>query len=247
MLNRVVIKLSGEAIGGEAGYNDAVISSIIGQITRAVRAGTQVALVVGGGNYWRGRQASPETDRVKADQIGMLATIMNAIYLADAFRRAGQGAKVLTPMPVGNITTLYEKDAALEMLAAGTVLINAGGTGHPFFSTDTIAALRAAELNADCVLYAKNTDGTYDADPKKNPTARKFRTLSYETAVSRNLNVADITALQLTREAGIPSYVFELGAPESITRACAYPDTQNLNGTYISQSSKEEYYGHESV
>jgi len=247
MLKRVVIKLSGEAIGetggGEkSGYNDAVIASIIGQIIRVVAAGTQVSLVVGGGNYWRGRQACPEMDRVRADQIGMLATVMNAIYLADSFRRAGQNAKVLTPITVGNLTTLYEKDAALEMLAAGTVLINAAGTGHPFFSTDTIAALRAAELDANCVLYAKNTDGTYNDDPRTNPAARKFRTLSYRTAIAQNLNVADMTALQISSDANIPSYVFELNAPESITLACAHPNTKSLNGTYISQNSKDEFW-----
>lgn len=247
MLKRVVIKLSGEAIGGAERYDDAVVNSIVNQISLAVRAGTQVSLVIGGGNYWRGRQACPEMDRVKADQMGMLATVMNAIYLADAFRRANQPAKVLTPIPIGNLTTLYEKDAAQQMLAAGVVLINAAGTGHPFFSTDTIASLRAAELEADCVLYAKNADGVYEADPKDNPDARKFRTISYRTAISQNLNVADMTALQISREANIPSYVFGLNAAESITLACAYPNTENLNGTYINSDSKEELYGHENV
>jgi uridylate kinase len=175
--------------------------------------------------------------------MGMLATIMNAIYVADAFRRAGQNAKVLTPFPVGNITTLYEKDTALEMLSSGVVIINAGGLGHPLFSTDTITALRAAELEADCVLYAKNTDGVYDANPKENAAAKKFRTLSYHTAISENLNIADMTALQISQEANIPSYVFELEAADSIMLACSYPSTKNLNGTYISVQSKEDYYG----
>ena len=242
MLKRVVIKLSGEAIGGDAGYNDDVIGSIVGQISRVVQAGTQVSLVVGGGNYWRGRQACPEMDRVKADQMGMLATVMNAIYLADTFRRAGQCSKVLTPIQIGNLTTVYEKDTALEMLNAGVVLINAAGTGHPYFSTDTIAALRAAEIEVDCVLYAKNTDGTYDADPRKFPAARKFRTLSYRTAISQNLNVADMTALQISSDANISSYVFELNAPESITHACAYPTTQGLNGTYISVNATDDFW-----
>jgi uridylate kinase len=242
MLKRTVIKLSGEAIGNESGYDNAVIDSIVKQIIQVVQAGTQVALVIGGGNYWRGRQACPEMDRVKADQMGMLATVINAIYLADAFRREGQSAKVLTPFPVGNITMLYEKDAAIQMLSSGTVLINAGGLGHPLFSTDTITALRAAELEADCVLYAKNTDGVYTADPNKDANAKKFRTLSYHAAISQNLNIADMTALQISHEANIPSYVFELNAADSITLACSYPNTKNLNGTYISAISKSEFF-----
>jgi len=244
MLKRTVIKLSGEAIGCATGYNDDVVDSIVKQIIQVVQAGTQVALVIGGGNYWRGRQACAVMDRVKADQMGMLATVMNALYLADSFRRAGQKAKVVTPITIGNITTLYERDTALEWLAEGIVLINAGGLGHPLFSTDTITALRAAELEADCVLYAKNTDGVYDCDPNKNSDAKKFRTLSYHTAISENLNIADMTALQLSEEAGIPSYIFELNAADSITLACSYPKTGNLNGTYISVSAKEDLYGY---
>ncbi|MCL1884293.1 MAG: uridine monophosphate kinase [Defluviitaleaceae bacterium] len=244
MLKRTVIKLSGEAIGCESGYDNKIVDDIVNQIIQVVKAGTQVALVIGGGNYWRGRQACSVMDRVKADQMGMLATVMNAIYVADAFRRCGQKAKVVTPIVIGNITTLYERDTALEWLAEGTVLINAGGLGHPLFSTDTITALRAAELEADCVLYAKNTDGVYDDDPHKNPKAKKFRSLNYNTAISHHLNIADMTALQISEEAGIPSYVFELNAPESITLACSYPNTGKLNGTYISVSAEEIIYGH---
>lgn len=243
MLKRVVIKLSGEAIGSETGYDDTVVNEIVRQIILLARGGTQVALVVGGGNYWRGRQTT-EMCRVKADQMGMLATVMNALYLADAFRRAGQKAEVVTPIVIGNITTLYEKDSALEKLAEGTVLINAAGLGHPFFSTDTITALRAAELEADCILFAKNTDGVYDDDPRKNAAAKKFRTLNYDAAITRHLNVADMTALHLAQDAEIPSYVFSLNAENSITLACNFPETGNLNGTYISVDSKEDYYGH---
>ncbi|MCL1843171.1 MAG: uridine monophosphate kinase [Defluviitaleaceae bacterium] len=247
MLKRTIIKLSGEAIGCEtkaSSYNDAFVDDIVRQIIHVVQAGVQVALVIGGGNYWRGRQACPEMDRVKADQMGMLATVMNALYLADAFRRAGQKAKVVTPITIGNITELYDKDSALEKLSGGTVLINAAGLGHPMFSTDTITALRAAELEADCILYAKNTDGVYDADPRENPDARKYRSLSYHTAISQNLNVADMTALQLAQEAGIPSYVFALDAVNSITLACSYPKTYNLKGTYIHVSAQEDFYGY---
>ena len=245
MIKRTVIKLSGEAIGdsqAKSGYNDVVIDSIVGQIISVVDAGTQVSLVVGGGNLWRGHQARPDMDRVKADSMGMLATVMNAIYLAEAFKRQGAKAMVLTPMPIANMTWVYEKDMALELLANKTILINAAGTGHPYFSTDTITALRAAELEADCILYAKNIDGVYDSDPKKNPAARKYKSLSYRTAIKAGLNAADIAAMHLSNEAGIPSYVFGLNAPGSISLACAYPMTAQLNGTYMNVDIKEDYY-----
>ncbi|MCL2047591.1 MAG: UMP kinase [Defluviitaleaceae bacterium] len=243
MLKRTLIKLSGEAIGSESGYDNNIIDSIVKQIIGVVQAGTEVALVIGGGNFWRGRQV-PDMDRVKADQIGMLATVMNALYLADAFRRHGQKARVVTPIVVGNFTAVYDKDTAREWLSQGYVLINAAGLGHPFFSTDTIAALRAAELEADCLLYAKNTDGVYTADPRKNKDAQKFQSLSYRTAISQNLNVADMTALQLTKDAALPSYVFKLSAKDSIIKACNYPDTGDLRGTYININEKESFYGH---
>jgi uridylate kinase len=242
MLKRVVIKLSGEAIGNESGYNDPIIDSIVRQIILLVRARMQVALVVGGGNYWRGRDAAPEMDRVKSDQIGMLATVMNALYLQDAFKRQGHNAKVVTPITIGNITDVYEKDAALELLENGTVVINAAGLGHPMFSTDTVTALRAVELEADCIFFAKNTDGVYDDDPHKNPGAKKYRTLSYRTAIKKDLHIADMSALHLAMEAEIPSYVFSLNAPKSITLAGSYPETGNLNGTYIGVKSPENVY-----
>ena len=246
MLKRAVVKLSGEAIGAtdsEYGYNDVVVDSIVKQITSVVQAGTQVALVIGGGNLWRGLQARPDMDRVKADQIGMLATVMNAIYLEDAFKRHGQKARVVTPMVFGNITTLYDKDHALDYMENGIVLINAAGLGHPMFSTDTITALRAAELEVDAVLYAKNVDGVYDSDPRKNPNARKYKTLNYNTAIKNDLNAADLTAMIMAKEAGISSYVFGLDTPGSIVDACAYPDTKNIHGTYMSLDVEDEFYG----
>ena len=245
MIKRTVIKLSGEAIGctqSASGYNDTAIDSVVGQIITAMQAGTQVSLVVGGGNLWRGHQARPDMDRVKADNMGMLATVMNAIYLAEAFRRKGAKALVVTPMPFANMTRVYEKDMALEQLENHTILINAAGTGHPYFSTDTITALRAAELTADCVLYAKNIDGVYESDPKNNPAARKYKTLSYRTAIQNGLNVADIAAMHISNDAGIPSYVFGLNAHNSITLACAYPHTGSLNGTYIHVDTEPSYY-----
>lgn len=246
MLKRAVIKLSGEAIGAtdsEYGYNDIVVDSIIKQVVEVVEAGTQVALVIGGGNLWRGLQARPDMDRVKADQIGMLATVMNAIYLQDAFKRHGSQARVVTPMVFGNITTLYDKDHALDWMAKGQVLINAAGLGHPMFSTDTITALRAAELEVDAVLYAKNIDGVYDSDPRKNPGAKKYKSLNYSTAIKNDLKAADITAMLLAKDAGIASYVFGLDKPNSIIDACAYPETKNIHGTYMSATVEDEFYG----
>jgi len=247
MFKRTVIKLSGEAIGDARaanGYDDAVIDSIVSQVNAAVDAGTQVSLVVGGGNLWRGHQARPDMDRVKADSMGMLATVMNAVYLAEAFKRQGAKAQVMTPMPYANITRVYDKDTAMELLESKTVIINAAGTGHPYFSTDTITSLRAAELEASCILYAKNVDGVYDSDPRNNPQARKYKTLSYSTAIKAGLNAADIAAMHIANEAGIPSYIFALNAPGSITLACAYPALGQLNGTYMNVDIKEDYYGH---
>jgi len=245
MLKRTIIKLSGESIGSAdttSGYNDLVIDSIVLQIKDVMAAGTQVALVVGGGNLWRGRQARPDMDRVKADQMGMLATVMNAIYLAESFKRQDVKARVLTPVPFGNTTFIYDKDTALEWMENQTVLINAAGLGHPLFSTDTITALRAAELDANCVLYAKNVDGVYDKDPRKHPSARKYKNLTYKTAITNSLNAADMAALHLSNEAQIPSYVFSLDRPNSIKYACAYPLSGDLQGTYIHVDAKEDFY-----
>jgi len=245
MLKRTIIKLSGEAIGNPSslsGYNDEVIDSIVGQIAGVVTGGTQVSLVVGGGNLWRGHQARPDMDRVKADNIGMLATVMNAIYLAEAFKRQGAAAVVLTPVPFSNMTKIYEKDMAVNLMAKNVILINAAGLGHPYFSTDTITALRAAELEADCILFAKNIDGVYDSDPRQNPQAKKYRNLNYDTAIKNGLKAADLAAMHLANDASIPSYAFALSHPNSINLACAYPDTEQLNGTYITSNIQCEFY-----
>ena len=245
MAKRTVIKLSGEAIGDSksaSGYNDQVIDSIVGQITKAMQAGTDAALVIGGGNLWRGLHARPDMCRVQADYMGMLATVMNALYLAEAFRRQGAKAEVVTPVPFGNMTRVYDVGQALVLMADKTVLINAAGLGHPYFSTDTVTALRAAELGADIILYAKNIDGVYDSDPRKNPEARKFKTLSYRTAIQKGLKVADLAAMHLANDACIPSYVFGLNTPDSIIDACAYPNTNLLNGTYIDVDADSSYY-----
>jgi uridylate kinase len=146
-------------------------------------------------------------------------------------------------MVFGNITTLYDKDHALDWMERGIVLINAAGLGHPMFSTDTITALRAAELEVDAVLYAKNIDGVYECDPKTNTRARKYKHLNYSTAIRNDLKVADLTAMLLAKDAGISSYVFGLDKPNSIIDACAYPETKNIHGTYISADVEDEFYG----
>jgi len=244
MLKRVVIKLSGEAIGSstsETGYADDIIKDIVNQIKQVTQGGTQVALVIGGGNHWRGVQDHSGIDRVKSDQMGMLATIMNAIYLSEAFKREGQKSRVVTPMTFGNMSSVYDKDSALFWMNDGEVLINAAGLAHPMFSTDTVTALRAAELEADCILFAKNIDAVYDSDPKNNPKARKFKTLNYDTAITKRLQVADIAAMHLSNVERIPSYVFGLNKPQSIIQACAYPNT-TLNGTYIYVDVEDDFY-----
>lgn len=178
MYKRIVLKLSGEALAGDkegVSFDDAVVSALVKQIRQVMEMGTQVCLVVGGGNFWRGRSADSAMDRTKADQIGMLATVMNAIYLADAFRQQGTKAVIQTPVVFGTMTELFSKDSALAHLENGEVLIFAAGLGHPFFSTDTITALRGAELGVDGLFFAKNIDGVYDDDPAKNPNAKKIR------------------------------------------------------------------------
>ena len=250
MFKRVVIKLSGEALAGDktgncaGAYDDACIGIIATQIKKLVASGVQAALVVGGGNLWRGRQAPFGADRVTADQIGMLATVMNALYLRDTFSRMGVKSKVAAPIPIGNITEIYERDAAVCYMENKTVLINAAGLGHPLFSTDTVTALRAAELSANCVLYAKSIDGVYDMDPNKNPGARKYKRLSYKTAIAKGLEAADISALNLSNETGVPSFMFKLNEPDSLIKACSFPDTGSLRGTYIDIDIKEEFYGY---
>ena len=232
----------GNTLKKSALYDDSIVDSIVFQIKTVMEKGTQVALVVGGGNIWRGRDASSAMDRVKADQIGMLATVMNALYLQDSFRRQGVKAQVATPIPFGNMTALYERDTAVEWLQTQTVVINAAGLGHPLFSTDTIAALRAAELGADCILYAKNIDGVYHKNPRIHPDARKYRSLSYKTALSESLEAADMAALHLSVNAGIPSFMFKLDEPNSIIHACDYPETGSLQGTYIDKIIEEVFY-----
>lgn len=221
MYKRVLLKLSGEALAGNSDetFDNNIISGIVGQIKSVMENGTQVSLVIGGGNFWRGRSANSAMDRCKADQIGMLATVMNAIYFADFLRQNSINSVVMTPFAVGTMTEMFSKEKALQYLEKGVVIIFAGGIGHPFFSTDTVTALRASELEADAILYAKSIDGVYSDDPALNPDAVKFDTIECKEIIEKNLKVIDIAAAGLCYEQKIPVVLFGLSEKNSIKRA----------------------------
>jgi len=220
MYKRIVLKLSGEALAGEkgSGFDENTINNIVADIKKVVDMGVEVSLVIGGGNFWRGRSSS-NMDRTRADQIGMLATVMNALYVSEAMRNQGMEVVIQTPIIIGSVTEQFSKQSALKYLSEGKVLIFAGGTGHPFFSTDSITALRGAELEVDALLFAKNIDGVYDSDPRINPNAKKYDTLPCEEIIRNNLKVIDLTAASLCLEQKIPVVIFDLDTPEGIKRA----------------------------
>jgi len=245
MLKRTIIKLSGEALSGSSNHSfcDATIDSIAIQLQSALASGTEIALVVGGGNFWRGRVGQQVMDRVKADQIGMLATVMNAIYLSEAFKRHGIRSVVMTPMPFANMTTVYDKCTALSLMASGVITFHAAGLCHPFFSTDSVAALRGAELEADCVLYTKNgVGGVYNKAPGNGVVAHMYKTLPYKTAIAQQLQFVDGAALQILVEADIPSFVFGLDEADGIARACKRDSGQAGFGTLLNSVVEEEFY-----
>ncbi|MDR0958417.1 MAG: UMP kinase [Clostridiales bacterium] len=234
---KVLIKISGEELagGGDDQFDDCFIDRIVSEICEVKELGYQVSLVVGGGNFWRGRDAKPDMDRVKADQIGMLATVMNAIYIAEAFREKGTDTVIMTPIIVGTVTEQFNKENAKKYLERGMIVIFAGGTGHPFFSTDTIAAIRAAELSCDAVLYAKPVDGVYDSDPKNNAKARKLFALKYGDIITNRLKVVDVTAASICEEQKIKGIIFKLTEPRSIITAATGTDDEIYKiGTIIS-------------
>ena len=227
---RVVLKLSGEALANAngKGYNDEIIEDIAKQVKELLARGMEIGIVIGGGNYWRGR-SSDSIDRPKADQIGMLATVMNCIYVSEIFRSNGIMTNVLTPFECGSFTKLFSKDRANKYFAKGMVVFFAGGTGHPYFSTDTGVALRAIEMDADAILLAKAIDGVYDSDPKVNPDAKKYDTISIEEVVAKKLGVIDMTASVMCMENKIPLLVFGLNEKNSILNAL----TGNFTGTKV--------------
>ena len=210
-MRRVLLKLSGEALAGEQkrGFDEPTVKSVAKQVKEIVDEGIQLSIVIGGGNFWRGR-SSNAIDRTKADQIGMLATVMNCIYVSEIFRSTGMKTAVMTPFQVGTFTELFSKDRATALLEEGYVVFFAGGTGHPYFSTDTGVVLRAVEMEADEILLAKAVDGVYDSDPKDNPNAVKFDEISISEVVEKGLGVVDGAAAVLAKENHMPMLVFGL-------------------------------------
>ena len=229
-MKRVLLKLSGEALAGEQkrGFDEATVTEVAKQIKTIVDEGLQVGIVIGGGNFWRGR-TSGAMDRSKADQIGMLATIMNCIYVSDICRYVGLKTEVFTPFVCGAFTTLYSKDAVEESFAEGKVVFFAGGTGHPYFSTDTATVLRAVEIGADAILLAKAVDGIYDSDPKVNPEAKKYDEISIQEIIDKKLMAVDLTASIMCLENKMPMLVFGLNEENSIVKALS----DEFNGTYV--------------
>jgi uridylate kinase len=216
---RVVVKLSGEALMGAAahGIDAATLARIARDLASAAELGVEVAVVVGGGNFFRGIQGADKgIERARADSIGMLATVMNSLALEQAIEAQGRPARALSAVPMPSLCESYSRRAALHHLGKGRVMIAAGGTGSPFFTTDTGAVLRAAELSADAVLKATQVDGVYTADPKLDPDARRYDRLTHDEAIAQNLAVMDTSAFALARENKIPIIVFSIAVEGSI-------------------------------
>lgn len=221
MFKRVLLKLSGESLMGSQAYGiDAVrLSEYAQQIKEIAAAGVQVALVIGGGNIFRGLSGAQKGfDRVKGDQMGMLATVINSLALSSALQAIGQPVRVLTSVRMEPIGEFYSKDKAMRLLSKGNVVIVAGGTGNPYFTTDTGSALRAIELEADVMLKGTRVDGIYTADPEKDPTAQKFPEITYDEIYNRNLRIMDLTATTLCKENNMPIYVFDMDTNGNLLR-----------------------------
>ena len=229
-MKRVLLKLSGEALAGEkkTGFDEDTVRAVAMQVKELVDSGTEVGIVIGGGNFWRGR-SSERIDRTKADQIGMLATVMNCIYVSEGFRSEGMKTAILTQFEIGSFTKLFSKDRANKYFEKGMVVFFAGGTGHPYFSTDTGVVLRAVEVEAEAILLAKAIDGVYDSDPAKNPDAKRFDVITIEDVVEKKLQVVDLTASILAMENRMPMYVFSLNEKNSIVNTVK----GNFNGTRV--------------
>lgn len=218
---RVLLKLSGEAMAGDdkTGINIEVVGNICDKIKEVIEMGVQVAIVVGGGNFWRGRRNGEQMEKTTADYMGMLATAMNALSLQDALEARGIYTRVQTAIEMREIAEPFIKRKAIKHLEKGRVVIFACGTGHPFFSTDTGAALRAAEIEADAILLGKAIDAVYSADPKIDKTAERFEEITYSEVLQRDLKVMDSTATALCKDNNIPLVVFGIASPENIVKA----------------------------
>ena len=218
---RVLIKISGEALSGGkgTGFDFDFVTSVCESVKQALARGAQVGIVIGGGNFWRGvKDGAGKVERVSADRMGMLATAMNCLAVGDVFRQCGVEARVMTAVDIQGVGERHDVRKAVEYLESGKVVLFACGTGHPFFSTDTASVLRAAEISADAILLAKNIDGVYSADPRKDPSAVKFDEISYTEVLSRRLQVMDSTATSLAMDNNLPVIVFALAEPENIQR-----------------------------
>ena len=217
---RVLLKLSGEALAGEkkTGFSDDMLKEVAGQIKEIHDLGVEIAIVIGGGNFWRGR-TSGDMDRATADSIGMLATVMNSLALQDALKAAGMDARTMTSISMKEVADQYTIREADRLLKEGGIAILGGGTGHPYFSTDTAAALRAAEIGADVILFAKNIDAVYSADPKEDPNAVKYDKLTHMEVLEKDLKVMDLTAASLCKDNNIPIHVFALYEEGNMMRA----------------------------
>lgn len=229
-MKRVLLKLSGEALAGDkkTGFDEATCMEVGRQVKALVDKGVQVGIVIGGGNFWRGR-SSENIDRTKADQIGMLATVMNCIYVSEIFRCLGMKTQILTPFECGSFTKLFSKDRANKYFEKNMVVFFAGGTGHPYFSTDTATVLRAVEIEADGILLAKAIDGVYDSDPKTNPNAIRYDKVGIQEVIDKQLAVVDLTASIMCMEQKMPMYVFALTEKDSIIKAIS----GDFNGTIV--------------
>lgn len=218
---RVLIKISGEALSGGkgTGFDFDFVTSVCESVKQSLALGAQVGIVIGGGNFWRGvKDGAGKVERVSADRMGMLATAMNCLAVGDVFRQCGVDARVMTAVDIQGVGERHDVRKTLEYLESGKVVLFACGTGHPFFSTDTASVLRAAEIGADAILLAKNIDGVYSADPRKDPEAVKFDEISYTEVLSRRLQVMDSTATSLAMDNNLPVIVFALADPQNILR-----------------------------
>ncbi|HIX59401.1 MAG TPA: UMP kinase [Candidatus Blautia gallistercoris] len=229
-MKRVLLKLSGEALAGprKTGFDEETVLSVARQIKTVADGGCQIGIVIGGGNFWRGR-TSETIDRNKADQIGMLATVMNCIYVSDISRYMGLKTDIFTPFTCGAFTKLYSKDAVESSFRHNRIVFFAGGTGHPYFSTDTATVLRAIEIEAEAILLAKAVDGIYDSDPKTNPDAKKYQEISIDEVIARKLAAVDMTASIMCMENKMPMLVFALEEENSIVNTI----NGNFTGTKV--------------
>ena len=228
---RVMLKLSGEALAGEkkTGFDEETCIQVAKQIAWLVENGIQVAIVIGGGNFWRGR-SSKTIDRTKADSIGMLATVMNCVYMSEICRFCGMKTRIFTPFACGSFSELFSKDLAVSAMKNSEVVFLAGGTGHPYFSTDTATALRAIELECDAIVMARAVDGVYDSDPRTNPNAKKYQTVTYQELLDKQLAILDLTATVMCMENHVPTLVFSLNEENSIVNNVS----GKLTGTVVS-------------